>query len=183
VQLDDMVAVINIALEGRRVPHVLKSSKLSRQDSNFYSIRAFTLSTKSAVAYDNYRNCEDRKSKRKIALFVVGGLAIEHIVPPRERPFPQIFEPMMASLIKDPFDSPDRIFETKLDGYRAIVVIDPTGKARLWSRNHLPLEPKFPTLGDALNKLKLRSTILDEEIVALDKGGIPRFQLLQQDTR
>jgi bifunctional non-homologous end joining protein LigD len=28
--------------------------------------------------------------------------------------------------------------------------------------------------------LKLRSTILDGEIVALDDQGIPRFQLLQQ---
>jgi bifunctional non-homologous end joining protein LigD len=37
-----------------------------------------------------------------------------------KKPFPQIIEPMMASLIKDPFDSPDWIFETKLGGYRAI---------------------------------------------------------------
>src|SRR5258706_16144679 len=51
---------------------------------------------------------------------------------------------------------------------------------RLRSRNHLPLEPKFPTIGDAVNQLKLRSTILDGKIVALDKDGIPRFQLLQQ---
>ncbi len=34
----------------------------------------------------------------------------------------------MASLIKDPFDSPDWIFEPKLDGYRAIAVIDSNGK-------------------------------------------------------
>ncbi len=87
---------------------------------------------------------------------------------------------MMASSVKEPFNDPDWIFETKLDGYRAIAVIDSTGKARLWSRNHLPLEPKFPTIGDAANQLKLRSTILDGEIVALDKNGIPRFQLLQQ---
>ena len=33
---------------------------------------------------------------------------------------------------------------------------------------------------DAVNQLKLRSTILDGEIVALDSEGIPRFQLLQQ---
>jgi bifunctional non-homologous end joining protein LigD len=33
---------------------------------------------------------------------------------------------------------------------------------------------------DAVNKLGLRSTILDGEIVALDPEGIPRFQLLQQ---
>jgi bifunctional non-homologous end joining protein LigD len=44
----------------------------------------------------------------------------------------------------------------------------------------LLLEPKFPTVREAVNQLKLRSTILDGEIVALDKDGIPRFQLLQQ---
>jgi hypothetical protein len=42
------------------------------------------------------------------------------------------------------------------------------------------LEPKFPTIHDAINQLKLRSTILDGEIVALDKDGVPRFQLLQR---
>ena len=87
---------------------------------------------------------------------------------------------MMASVAKEPFDSPDWIFETKLDGYRAIVVIDSTGKARVWSRNRLRLDPKFPMVLDAVNQLKLRSTILDGEIVALDAEGIPRFQLLQQ---
>src|ERR1700730_13182381 len=73
-----------------------------------------------------------------------------------------------------------RIFEPKIEGYRAIAVIDSTGKARLWSRNHLPLEPKFPTIQDAVNELKLRSTILDGEIVALDKDGVLRFQYMQQ---
>jgi len=87
---------------------------------------------------------------------------------------------MMASVVKEPFNHRDWIFETKLDDFRAIAVIDSTGKARLWSRNRLPLEPKFPTIRDAINELKLRSTILDGEIVALDAGGIPRFQLLQQ---
>ena len=57
---------------------------------------------------------------------------------------------------------------------------DSSGKARIWSRNQLPLEPKFTTVADAVNRLKLRSTILDGEIVALDEEGIPRFQLLQQ---
>src|SRR5258708_39997714 len=87
---------------------------------------------------------------------------------------------MEASGVKGSFGSPDWIFETKLDGYRAIAVVDSDGKARIWSRNHLPLEPKFPTVLDSVNKLNLRSTILDGEIVALDAEGIPRFQLLQQ---
>jgi bifunctional non-homologous end joining protein LigD len=89
-------------------------------------------------------------------------------------------EPMQASSVKEPFDSPGWIFETKLDGYRAIAVIDSIGKARVWSRNRLPLEPKFPMALEAINQLKLRSTILDGEIVALDSKGIPRLQLLQE---
>ncbi len=67
---------------------------------------------------------------------------------------------MMASVVKEPFDGPDWIFETKLDGYRAIAVIDPTGKTRLWSRNELPLESKFPTIHETINQPNLRSTIL-----------------------
>jgi bifunctional non-homologous end joining protein LigD len=87
---------------------------------------------------------------------------------------------MMASSAQEPFNNPDWIFETKLDGYRAIAVIESTGKARLWSRNRLPMETKFPMVAAAVNRLKLRSTILDGEIVALDEEGIPRFQLLQK---
>jgi bifunctional non-homologous end joining protein LigD len=96
------------------------------------------------------------------------------------KPLPQFVEPMQASSVKEPFDSQDWIFETMLDSYRAIAVIDSIGKARIWSRNRLPLERKFPTVRDAVEELNLRSTILDGEIVALDEEGIPRFQLLQK---
>jgi bifunctional non-homologous end joining protein LigD len=92
-----------------------------------------------------------------------------------KKPLPQFVPPMQASSVKEPFDSPGRIFEAKLDGYRAIAVIDPTGKARLWSRNHFPLEPKFPTIQDAVRQLKLCSTILDGKIVALDKKAYRGF--------
>jgi bifunctional non-homologous end joining protein LigD len=97
-----------------------------------------------------------------------------------KKPLPQFIAPMMVSVTKEPFNNPDWIFETKLDGYRAIAVIDSTGKARLWSRNRLALEQKFPVIRDAVEGLNLRSTILDGEIVALDEEGIPRFQLLQK---
>jgi bifunctional non-homologous end joining protein LigD len=86
---------------------------------------------------------------------------------------------MMAESTKAAFNSPDWIFEIKLDGYRAIKVFDSAGEPHLWSRNGLPLEAKFPAVATAVSKLKLRSTILDGEVVAVDANGIPRFQLLQ----
>jgi bifunctional non-homologous end joining protein LigD len=94
--------------------------------------------------------------------------------------FPDFVPPMMAESTKTAFDSPDWIFEIKLDGYRAITVFDAAGKPHLWSRNGLPLEAKFPAIATAVSKLKLRSTILDGEVVAADENGIPRFQLLQR---
>jgi ATP-dependent DNA ligase len=41
--------------------------------------------------------------------------------------FPEFVPPMMADSAKAPFDSPDWIFEIKLDGYRAITVFDGAG--------------------------------------------------------
>ena len=78
-----------------------------------------------------------------------------------KKPLPEFIAPMQASSAKEPFDSPHWIFETKLDGYRAIAVIDSAGKAKIWSRNRLPLESKFPMVLDAVERLKLHSTILE----------------------
>jgi ATP-dependent DNA ligase len=35
----------------------------------------------------------------------------------------------MSSVVKEPFNDPDWIFETKLDGYRAIAVVDSAGQS------------------------------------------------------
>jgi bifunctional non-homologous end joining protein LigD len=94
--------------------------------------------------------------------------------------FPEFVLPMMASSVKEPFDDPDWIFKTKLDGYRANTVIDQAGQVRVWSRNRLSLDTKFRVIHDAVKELGLKSTILDGEVVALDDQGIPRFELLQK---
>jgi len=88
--------------------------------------------------------------------------------------------PIMEQSAKEPFDSQDRIFEIKLDGYRAITVFDAAGKPQICSRNSLPVEQKFPAISKAVSRLKLRRTILDREIVPVDENGIRRFQLLQR---
>jgi bifunctional non-homologous end joining protein LigD len=52
-----------------------------------------------------------------------------------KKPLPQFIEPMMASVVRDPFDNTDWIFETKLDGFRAIALIDSVGTSRIWTRS------------------------------------------------
>jgi ATP-dependent DNA ligase len=54
------------------------------------------------------------------------------------------------------------------------------GKPHLWSRNGLALEPKFPTIAKAISKLKLRSTILDGEVVAVPKTRASTHQFPAQ---
>jgi bifunctional non-homologous end joining protein LigD len=68
--------------------------------------------------------------------------------------------------------------EIKFDGFRAVAVLN-GGEAELWSRNHKPLSADFPEVIQALRKLKCRDAVLDGEIVALDRAGRSRFQLLQ----
>jgi bifunctional non-homologous end joining protein LigD len=70
----------------------------------------------------------------------------------------------------------------KWDGYRALATID-SGHVNLWSRNGLKLDSKYPLIVQELEHLKLKSAILDGEIVALDAEGIPRFGLLQRFQR
>jgi bifunctional non-homologous end joining protein LigD len=132
--------------------------------------------TKFAVDCDKYRKLAAGDKPYEIA----GFFCISD--PPRvKKPFPDFIGPMMASSVKERFDNPNWIFETKLDGYRPITVIDP----RRQSSDLVPQPPATGTevprpFGDAVNQLNLRSTILDGEIVALDAEGVPRFQLLQK---
>ena len=91
---------------------------------------------------------------------------------------PTVIHPMLATLVDDPFSDSNWIFETKWDGFRSVCFIR-NGKARLVSRNQLEMTPQYPELVDLPKQINAREAILDGEIVALDKDGMPRFQLLQ----
>jgi bifunctional non-homologous end joining protein LigD len=91
---------------------------------------------------------------------------------------PTVINPMLATLVDDPFSDPNWIFETKWDGFRSVCFIR-DGKVRLVSRNQIEMTPQYPELIDLAKQIDAREAILDGEIVALDKNGMPRFQLLQ----
>ena len=75
---------------------------------------------------------------------------------------------MQAALADAPFDSPDWLFEPKLDGIRALAFIA-DGAVTLRSRRGLDVSAQYPALAKAIAAQPLSSAILDGEIVALDE--------------
>jgi bifunctional non-homologous end joining protein LigD len=94
---------------------------------------------------------------------------------------PREIHPMLATLVEQPFDDPQWLYEVKWDGYRAVAFIH-EGKARLVSRNQNDLTGEFPEIAQALQSLPVENAILDGEVVALDEEGRPSFSLMQQRT-
>jgi bifunctional non-homologous end joining protein LigD len=91
-------------------------------------------------------------------------------------PFPHKIKPMLATLVKQPFDHQDWIFEIKLDGYRAIAEIE-NGRVELYSRNLNSFNQMFAPIVEAFTGNI--DTVYDGEIVVLDERGRSKFQLLQ----
>jgi bifunctional non-homologous end joining protein LigD len=88
-------------------------------------------------------------------------------------------KPMLCTLIKEPFDDPDFLYEVKLDGYRIMAYVK-NGKVRLASRSGLDYTPKYPSIEQELSQLDF-DVILDGELVALNKEGHPDFDALQKN--
>lgn len=88
---------------------------------------------------------------------------------------------MLATLIDRPFDDAKWLFETKWDGFRLVARIT-SGKVTLFSRGGKQITTEYPSIADALSKIR-RDAVLDGELVALDARGRARFQLLQNARR
>lgn len=84
---------------------------------------------------------------------------------------------MLATLVNEPFDGDDWLFETKWDGYRAIATVQ-NGKASLYSRNEKSFNKDYPPVVAAVEKIS-HNVVMDGEVIVLDKNGKPDFQSLQ----
>jgi bifunctional non-homologous end joining protein LigD len=91
--------------------------------------------------------------------------------------FPDSVQPMLATLIKKPFNDPDWIFEVKFDGFRCIA--SKNGDViRLRSREE-DLTKDFPEAVEAVKGLN-HNLILDGELVSVDENGHPNFNDVQK---
>jgi bifunctional non-homologous end joining protein LigD len=86
------------------------------------------------------------------------------------------FQPMPLLKRPLPFDDPEWLFELKYDGFRALALIE-HGHAQLLSRNG----HTFASFADLAKNIatsipSTRMTVLDGEIVCVDRKGKPQFR-------
>jgi DNA ligase D-like protein (predicted ligase) len=86
---------------------------------------------------------------------------------------PAFVTPMKAVLTADRPSGPDWVFERKLDGIRCLAVKD-GGRTRLYSRNELSLNDRYPAIAEALDADSADGFAIDGEAVAF-VGGRDRF--------
>lgn len=101
---------------------------------------------------------------------------VTHILKAKERP--DVIQPMLCTLIKQPFVDANYLFEVKWDGYR-IIAHCVEGTVKLMSRGGEDYTRKYPGVVAALKKLKV-DCIIDGEVVFLNNEGKPDFDSLQR---
>src|SRR5207249_4604282 len=88
-----------------------------------------------------------------------------------------LFQPMPLLKRAVPFDDPDWIYELKMDGFRALAIVE-HGRAQLLSRNGHPFA-SFSALAESIaDSLPNVRAVIDGEICSLDRRGRPQFKNL-----
>jgi bifunctional non-homologous end joining protein LigD len=68
-------------------------------------------------------------------------------------------------------DRANWIHEIKHDGYRLMARRDPVG-IRLFTRNGFDWSPRYPLIVQAVDRLRVRSCLIDGEAVACDENRV-----------
>jgi ATP-dependent DNA ligase len=86
--------------------------------------------------------------------------------------------PMECLPVNELRESPDWVYELKLDGFRGQAIRDGRG-VHLLSKNGKDFSKKFPKVCAALKDALPPGTAVDGELVAFDESGRPSFNAIQ----
>ena len=112
---------------------------------------------------------------------MVGSTIDRSRAPAIEKRIPFHVRPMLATLVHEPFHKDGWVYEEKYDGDR-ILAYKEGARVRLLSRNDKDRTGLFREIAAAISRLAVRTVLLDGEVIALDRHGVSRFQLLQRGT-
>src|SRR3954454_13380882 len=90
----------------------------------------------------------------------------------------KFIETCLPSPAPKPPAGPNWIHEIKHDGFRLMARRDPVG-IRLITRRGNDWTTRYALVAEALNHLKVRSCLIDGEVVCCDERGVAAFQLLR----
>ena len=88
-------------------------------------------------------------------------------------------QPMLATLVPEPFNRPGWVYEEKYDGFR-ILAYKEGARVSLLSRNSKDRTQTYPNIAAAIARLPYHTLLLDGEVIAFDNRRVSRFQLLQE---
>ena len=88
-------------------------------------------------------------------------------------------EPCLPSPADNPPTGANWVHEIKHDGYRLMARRDPVG-IRLMTRRGNDWANRFPLVVEAVNHLKVRSCLIDGEVVCCDERGLAVFHILRR---
>jgi bifunctional non-homologous end joining protein LigD len=101
---------------------------------------------------------------------------LKRVKPVTVREIPKFIEPQLSKLVDRPPDQPGWAHEVKFDGYRAQLKVE-KGRAVIRTRTGLDWTDRFTAI--AKDAADLPDSVIDGEIVALDKHQLPNFGALQ----
>jgi bifunctional non-homologous end joining protein LigD len=101
-----------------------------------------------------------------------------HMLKGEEAPYPASISPMLATLVKEPFDNPEWVYEVKWDGFRILAHIQ-KGAVKLLSRSGQNYTKNYLPIVEAFSKWK-HDAVIDGELVLIDEKGKPNFDELQR---
>jgi bifunctional non-homologous end joining protein LigD len=92
--------------------------------------------------------------------------------PPVLSAFPGFISPCLPTKAKEPPCGDAWLHEIKHDGFRLMVRRDGAG-IRLLTRNGYDWSPRYPLIVQAVDRLRVRSCLIDGEAVACGDDGVP----------
>lgn len=175
---DESVISHKTIAEMQAAPDEVYGQKKDKKGAKKTSDKSSEKTPKKPVAKSSEKASKEIKDKTAKTESTTSKTNIQKLLKkcPRQKFYDSV-EPMLATLVNEPFDDPDWIYEVKWDGYRAVAFMN-EGAVSMKSRNNKSFNEKFYSVYNTLKKMKLNA-ILDGEVVVVGTSGKADFGGLQ----